>query len=528
MTSSKQYWLAGATALISVTGAQAADLPFRKAAPVDYVRVCDAFGAGFFYIPGTDTCLRVTGQVRAEYTFRGDAPTDNPAAFAYNQAGQVYRRDLTSFRSRGYLNADTRTQTAYGALRAFVSIRLTRDSTNPGPIGGRGQVGAPGGARYSTGIFQGYNPSGTQTLIDKAFIQFAGITAGRTQSFFDFDAQSYELLTNSVANSNQPTQMLAYTATFGGGFSATVSVEDATERQVGDNGSFVFNNINAPSLANAASYNNPVGGALQRASILAYGGQQIPDIVANVRYEAEWGSAQISGAYHQLRSLPVTVYGAAPTAGSVGTTFAPSADGFAVSGGVKVLLPMIAKGDSITLQGTYEEGAMDYVNPVNYFNGLNNVYSDQVSTNANAIGSPRLPNQFGIPINDAFVLPNGRIAKNSAVGAYGAYRHYFVPEVYGSVFGAYLDITNPIEAQRLGAGTDSARVFQVGGNLVWTPVKDFQIGAETLYSNVEYRSDPNGLYFGAFGGKTPLGVYSGVTPRNPDDIRTRLSIRRAF
>ena len=212
----------------------------------------------------------------------------------------------------------------------------------------------------------------------------------------------------------------------------------------------------------------------------------------------------------------------------VGTTFAPSADGFAVSGGVKVLLPMIAKGDSITLQGTYEEGAMDYVNPVNYFNGLNNVYSDQVSTNANAIGSPRLPNQFGIPINDAFVLPNGRIAKNSAVGAYGAYRHYFVPEVYGSVFGAYLDITNPIEAQRLGAGTDSARVFQVGGNLVWTPVKDFQIGAETLYSNVEYRSDPNGLYFGAFGGKTPLGVYSGVTPRNPDDIRTRLSIRRAF
>ena len=528
MTSSKQYWLAGAAALVSVTGVQAADLPFRKAAPVDYVRICDAFGAGFFYIPGTDTCLRVTGQVRAEYTFRDAAPTDNPGAFAYNQAGQVYRRDLTSFRARGYLNADTRTQTAYGALRAFVSLRMTNDTTNPGPIGGRGQVGAPGGARFSTGLFQGYNPTGTAQLLDKAFIQFAGITAGRTQSFFDFDAQSYELLTNSVANSNQTTQLLAYTATFGGGFSATVSIEDANERRIGDNGSFVFSGINAPTLANAPSYNNPVGGALQRASILAYGGEQIPDIVANLRYEADWGSAQISGAYHQLRSVPVTVYGAPPVPGSVGTTFTPSADGFAVSGGVKVLLPTLAKGDSITLQGTYEEGAMDYVNPVNYFNGLNNIYADQVSTNATALGSARIAGQFGIPVNDAFVLPNGQIAKNTAVGAFGAFRHYFVPDVYGSLFGAYLDITNPIQAERLGAGTDSARIFQVGGNVVWTPVKDFQIGAETLYSNIEYRSDPNGLYFGSFGGKNPIGVYSGTTPRNPDDFRTRLSLRRAF
>lgn len=522
------YWVAAASLVATGTGAQAADLPFRKAAPVEYVRICDAFGAGFFYIPGTDTCLRVAGQVRAEYTFRGDAPVNNPAAFGYNQSGQVYPRDLTSFRARGYLNGDTRTQTAYGALRAFVSIRLTNDTTNPGAFGGRGQVGAPGGGRFSTGIFQGYNPTGSQQLLDKAFIQFAGITAGRTQSFFDFDAQSYELLTNSVANSNQTTELLAYTATFGSGFSATVSVEDAGARRIGDNGTFVFNGVNAPTLANAASYNNPVGGALQRASVLAYSGEGIPDIVGAIRYDGAWGSAQLSGAYHQLRSDPVTVYGAAPTPLSVGTTFTPSADGFAVSGGVKVLLPMIAKGDSITLQGTYEEGAMDYVNPLNYFNGLTNIYSDQVSTNANAIGSARRQNQFGIPVNDAFVLTNGRIGKNSAVGVFGAFRHYFIPEVYGSLFGAYLDITNPIQAERLGAGTDSARVFQVGGNLVWTPVKDFQIGAETLYSNLEYRSDPNGLYFGAFGGKTPLGVYSGTTPHNPDDIRTRLSLRKAF
>ena len=53
--------LGSAAALVTVAGAQAADLPARKAAPVAYVRICDAYGAGFFYIPGTDTCLKVGG-----------------------------------------------------------------------------------------------------------------------------------------------------------------------------------------------------------------------------------------------------------------------------------------------------------------------------------------------------------------------------------------------------------------------------------------------------------------------------------
>ncbi|HET6377215.1 MAG TPA: porin, partial [Methylocella sp.] len=46
--------------------AGAADLPARQAAPIEYVRICDAYGAGFFYIPGTDTCLRVGGLVLGE------------------------------------------------------------------------------------------------------------------------------------------------------------------------------------------------------------------------------------------------------------------------------------------------------------------------------------------------------------------------------------------------------------------------------------------------------------------------------
>ena len=41
-------------------GAQAADLPV-KAKAVEYVRICSLYGAGFFYIPGTDTCIKLGG-----------------------------------------------------------------------------------------------------------------------------------------------------------------------------------------------------------------------------------------------------------------------------------------------------------------------------------------------------------------------------------------------------------------------------------------------------------------------------------
>ncbi|WP_204320500.1 porin, partial [Klebsiella pneumoniae] len=53
--------LGTAAGFIAIAGAQAADLP-GKAAPAEYVRIYDTYGAGFFYIPGTDTCLRVGGR----------------------------------------------------------------------------------------------------------------------------------------------------------------------------------------------------------------------------------------------------------------------------------------------------------------------------------------------------------------------------------------------------------------------------------------------------------------------------------
>ena len=66
----KSLLLGSAAALVAVTGAQAADLPVVE--PVDYVKVCDAFGSGFHYIPGTETCLKFSGRVRTEIGVRDD------------------------------------------------------------------------------------------------------------------------------------------------------------------------------------------------------------------------------------------------------------------------------------------------------------------------------------------------------------------------------------------------------------------------------------------------------------------------
>src|SRR3712207_4034370 len=100
----KSLLLGSAAGLTAVAGAQAPDLPVKKAAPaVEYVRVCTAYGVGFFYIPGTDTCLRVSGRTRAEYQYTSTR--------AYT--GALANGDVSGFSGQGWVNFDARTQTAY-------------------------------------------------------------------------------------------------------------------------------------------------------------------------------------------------------------------------------------------------------------------------------------------------------------------------------------------------------------------------------------------------------------------------------
>ena len=116
MITARTLILGSAAGLIAISGAQAADLPV-KAKAVEYVRICSLYGAGFFYIPGTDTCIKIGGYLRADTTFNGGAH----GAPAWNgDLGQQNRyRDYFVSRSRMALTVDTRTATEYGVVRTF-------------------------------------------------------------------------------------------------------------------------------------------------------------------------------------------------------------------------------------------------------------------------------------------------------------------------------------------------------------------------------------------------------------------------
>src|SRR5260221_4657937 len=112
----KSLVLGSAAGLLALSGAQAADLPV-KAKAVEYVRICSLYGAGFWYIPGTDTCIKIGGYLRVDTTFNGGIYN---APFWNRDGGQGNRfADHINSRSRMALTVDTRTATEYGVGRTF-------------------------------------------------------------------------------------------------------------------------------------------------------------------------------------------------------------------------------------------------------------------------------------------------------------------------------------------------------------------------------------------------------------------------
>src|ERR1700730_6252175 len=121
-------FLVGTAAGVALIGiAQAADLPITKAEAVEYVKVCSEFGPGFFYIPGTDTCLKISGNARADYSY-GTANKQN--RILVNGVATSRAVDQTAFQSRTEIQFDARTQTDYGLLRSFLSINAVAGHSN--------------------------------------------------------------------------------------------------------------------------------------------------------------------------------------------------------------------------------------------------------------------------------------------------------------------------------------------------------------------------------------------------------------
>ncbi len=130
--------LGSAAGLMAIGGAQAADLPV-KAKAVEYVRICSLYGAGFFFIPGTDTCIKLGGYLRADVTFNGSI--HGQPAWSGDLGEQNRYRDYYAARSRMALTVDTRTASEYGVVRTFMqaNFQFTTQGSNVALAGFPGQ-----------------------------------------------------------------------------------------------------------------------------------------------------------------------------------------------------------------------------------------------------------------------------------------------------------------------------------------------------------------------------------------------------
>src|SRR5262249_50772415 len=150
-----------------------------KAKPIEYVKICSQYGAGFFFIPGTDTCIKLGGYVRADVTFNGGGAHGQPA---WNGDAGQRNRYFDSFvdRSRMVLTVDTRPATEYGVVRTFGSAKF--------------QFTTLGGSSFSPNSINGALPVANSNLLDTPgggyvaiydlFVQFAGFTFGKSASAY--------------------------------------------------------------------------------------------------------------------------------------------------------------------------------------------------------------------------------------------------------------------------------------------------------------------------------------------------------
>ena len=203
----KRLLLGSAAGLVAVTAGQAADLPV-KAKPVEYVKICTLYGQGFYYMPGTDLCIKVGGWVRAEAAYGvNGSMTWGP----YNANANNRTTSNEVFRARGYITADVRNQTEYGTVRGYIAVGLNTNDV-------------------------GLQVASLVDSANRAFVQWAGMTAGLSQSFYDYyspPAMQYRGGFLPSSDTGDPGWFVwAYTAQLGNGWSATISTEARRNTQI--------------------------------------------------------------------------------------------------------------------------------------------------------------------------------------------------------------------------------------------------------------------------------------------------------
>ena len=275
--------------------------------------------------------------------------------------------------------------------------------------------------------------------------------------------------------------VIAYTAQFGNGFSASIAAELPRRTQ-----------LIGPHWRARRQPRFPHRWRRRRHNT-GYGGFQAPDVVANLRVDQAWGSAQIAGAAHQVNAAVLhqrsTVLGFPEGSGHPDETW-----GWAVSGGIKLNAPMVGPGDYFQAQVNYTQGALKYI----FQNPNGNPYDQS--------------NQGGVAMN---VMSDGVYGGTVAAGTTtdielttawnvnASYEHFWSPRWRTSIHGGYAEVKYnesrpmPFFALRralvlvlaanavANAGCDNNwNWWWVGTRTQWNVTKDFYMGLDVAYTKI--------------------------------------------
>jgi hypothetical protein len=398
--------LATAAGLVSVATAQAADMPV-KAKPAQYVKICPLYGDGFYYIPGTNTCIKVGGKIQLDVGWNANGGR-NPNYSGLPGGQDRNAIDLTS-RGRADIAMDARSQTQYGVLRSAALIHIQNQDA-----------------------VESFNTA-------RAFIQWSGWTFGRIKSYVDTFAfnDTWQIITaqgNSDTGANGVTS-IAYTWDLGAGVTFDVGGDDRRTKP----------NIN---LSNSKSL------VIGSEAVDSHATETYPDFYGALHADEAWGFFAVAAGIHNVNAGYYTGNGLAgsPFAGfvSCGVTGAAATQASTTMCGH----PSDKVGYFVQLGGDYKipnaggdhigAGIRFAVGATGYGAGGGSLTSPSLfgSGNTTAIGF----------LSDAvFVNGSGLQLTQSATAQLG-YDHYWTPQLDTDIIAGYTAVSYNAAAKTYWAG----------------------------------------------------------------------------
>ncbi|MFD2058432.1 porin [Mesorhizobium calcicola] len=214
----KSLLLGSAAALLAVSGARAADaVVVAEPEPAEYVKICDVYGAGYFYIPGTETCLRIGGYVRYDIGLGDVGSFDGAKSFDHEDGEE----NSTWYKNARFtLKTWTGQETELGTLKTYTETRWNFGNRNGYP-----SVDDP---LTEANEFNNNSAGNKGTSLNFAWIQLGGLRVGKDESAFNtFIGYAGNVIQDTlVPYGDFDTNVVQYYFDAGNGFSAVLSLEE--------------------------------------------------------------------------------------------------------------------------------------------------------------------------------------------------------------------------------------------------------------------------------------------------------------